>query len=105
MDEQRIREIIKEEMSGMLGYVFSKHIQILDGRNIIVGKGTGTKIGTEISQKIGFFNTLPVIQPTTAIDEAAFTANSGTAVNDNTTFDSYTLRQVVKALRNLGLLA
>lgn len=53
----------------------------------------------------GFFSATPIAQPTTGIAAATFTANSGTAVNDASTFDGYTIKQVVKALRNLGLLA
>jgi hypothetical protein len=45
-----------------------------------------------------------IYQDTTSVAAAAFTANSGTAINDASTFDGYTLRQIVKALRNLGIL-
>ena len=38
------------------------------------------------------------------LTSAAFVQGSGNAVNDASTFDGYTLAQVVKALRNLGLL-
>jgi hypothetical protein len=34
-----------------------------------------------------------------------FVANAGTAINDASTFDGYTMRHVVRALRNAGLLA
>lgn len=47
---------------------------------------------------------LKLYQETTAVAAATFTANSGTAVNDASTFDGYTLKQIVKALRNLGIL-
>jgi hypothetical protein len=47
---------------------------------------------------------LKLYQETTAVTAATFTANSGTAVNDASTFDGYTLKQIVKALRNLGIL-
>ena len=39
-----------------------------------------------------------------AFSAATFVANAGTAVNDASTFDGYTIRQVVAALRGLGLL-
>jgi hypothetical protein len=66
----------------------------------------GTKIGTTTSQKLGFWNATPIIQPTTGIAESAFLENSGGVnINDDSTFDGYTLRQVVKALRDAGLLA
>jgi len=53
---------------------------------------------------LGFFGTTPAAQPTTAIGSASFTANSGTAINDASTFDGYTIKQIVKALRDLGVL-
>lgn len=43
-------------------------------------------------------------QETTAISSSAFVANVGTPINDTSTIDGYTLLQVVKALRNQGLL-
>jgi hypothetical protein len=45
-----------------------------------------------------------IYQETTSVAASAFTANTGTAINDASTFDGYTLRQIVKALRNLGIL-
>jgi len=41
---------------------------------------------------------------TTSVGEAAFTANSGTAVNDNSTFGGYTIQQIVQALQDQGIL-
>ena len=41
---------------------FYKLVQFLDGRNIQTGLTTGTKIGTTTTQKLGFWNTTPVIQ-------------------------------------------
>jgi hypothetical protein len=56
------------------------------------------------SGSMGFYGTSPVAQATTAIAAASFTVNSGTAVNTGSTFDGYTISQVVKALRNVGAL-
>jgi len=67
---------------------------------------TGILIGSANTEPLGFWGVGAVVtQPTTAGAAATFTANSGTAVNDASTFDGYTLKQVVKALRNMGLLA
>lgn len=41
-----------------------------DGANIVVSTGTGTKIGTSTSSKLGFFNATPVIQQTGSITTA-----------------------------------
>ena len=76
-----------------------------DGINFEFNTTTGTKIGTATSQKIGFWNVAPIVQPTTAIAAATFVANTSGTVNDTATFDGYTIGQVVKALRNAGLLA
>jgi hypothetical protein len=76
-----------------------------DGSNISVGSTNGTRIGTATTQKIGFYNKTPVVQPSPGT-EAAFVENAGgTAVNVDSTFGGYTLQQVVQSLQNLGLLA
>ena len=54
--------------------VFSKNIQMMDGRNIQLATGTGTKIGTvggASGQKLGFFNKTPVVQQTGVAVSAA----------------------------------
>ena len=43
--------------------------KIPDALNIETGTTTGTKIGTSTSQKIGFFDATPVVQPTELTDE------------------------------------
>lgn len=42
-----------------------RQISITDAYDIVLGTGTGTKIGTSATQKLGFFNKSPVVQPTT----------------------------------------
>jgi len=64
----------------------------------------GFSIATAASEKIAFWGATPIVRPTTAVAAATFVANTGTAVNDASTFDGYTIKQVVKALRNTGLL-
>lgn len=77
-----------------------------EATNIATGTTTGTKIGTATTQKIGFWNATPIVQPTTGVAEATFTENSGgTVVNVDSTFGGYTLQQVVQALQNTGILA
>jgi hypothetical protein len=41
---------------------------ILDGINWTFGASTGTKIGTATTQKLGFFNATPVVQPSNTTD-------------------------------------
>jgi hypothetical protein len=54
---------------------------------------------------IGFHGVAPILQPTTAAASATRAAVVGTTANVGDTYDGYTLAQVVKALRNYGLLA
>lgn len=92
MDEQQVRQIIREELQKLIKsdrYTFHKLVQVLDGRNIQVGKTTGTQIGTEggaSGQKLGFFGATPVAQQLKA------NHNNWAATSD-----------VVSALVNLGL--
>ena len=81
-------------------------LTIADAENIIVGSTTGTKIGTATSQKIGFWDATPIVQPTTGVAAATVAATGvGDVVAASTTFDGYTIPQIVKAMRNAGLLA
>jgi len=75
------------------------------GANIKLDTTVGTKIGTSTSQKISFWNATPIVQPTTAIAASSFVANTSLIANDSATWDGYTAGQVVKALRNFGILA
>lgn len=73
--------------------------------NIATDTTTGTKIGTATTQKLSMWNATPIVQPTTAGAAATFVANTSLIANDTATFDGYTIGQVVKALRNIGILA
>lgn len=61
--------------------------------------------------KLGFFNTTAVVQPSTTGENTGFTAGSGTAVNDDSTFTgnvgstAYRISDLVEHLKNLGLIA
>jgi hypothetical protein len=77
-----------------------------DAQNIAFNTTTGTKIGTATTQKLSFWNSTPIVQPTTAVASASVAhAGGGTNIKTDDTFDGYTIAQVVKALRNAGLLA
>jgi hypothetical protein len=76
--------------------------------NLVFGTVSCTRIGTATTQKIGFWNATPIVQPTTSVASATFVQVSTTpsqVVSSASTFDGYTIGKVVKALRNLGLLA
>jgi hypothetical protein len=48
---------------------------------------------------------IKLYQETTGVAAATLVSGGGTALTDTDTFDGYTLKQIVKALRNNGLLA
>lgn len=80
MTSEEVKQIIREELTFILSdrFIFQKHLQLFNGRNIQVGKTTGTKIGTEggaSGQKLGFFGTTPAVQQTgVAVTAAAIHA-------------------------------
>jgi hypothetical protein len=81
-------------------------ITLGDAQNIAFNTTTGTKIGAATTQKLSFWNATPIVQPTTAVASATVAhIGGGTNLKTDDTFDGYTIAQVVKALRNAGLLA
>lgn len=80
-------------------------LSLANAYNIQFGTSTGTKIGTATNQRLGFWNATPIIQPTTTGGASTFVANTSLIINDTATWDGYTIGQVVKALRNAGILA
>ena len=71
----------------------SSLLHLADAGNIQVGTTTGTKIGTATTQKLGFYNATPVVQP-------AAVANATTAVDVITQ-----LNDLLAKLRTLGIIA
>jgi len=57
----------------------------LSTHNIITDTTTGTKIGTAIDQKLGFFNATPIIQPIATTDIKDVLVNLGLLANSGIT--------------------
>lgn len=90
-------------------------------KNILTDTSTGTKIGTATTQKLGFWNVAPVIQPAAALQAALTNSTGGTQdgtlvdvttaaladpakINDNFT-DVYALLDAIRtALVNTGIM-
>jgi hypothetical protein len=72
-------------------------LTLVDAFNVIVGTTTGTKIGVATTQKIGFWNATPIVQPSGA-NQAALTNNTGGVydgvLSDMSGFDTVGLDQV-----------
>ena len=81
-----------------------------DGQHIQTGTGAGTKIAVTPSEKLGFWGTTPVAQPSTTGTSSGFTANSGTAMNSASTStggmgaSAYNFNDIVLALKQVGIL-
>jgi len=86
-EKQEIRNIVSTELNDFFGidkYFFQKHSQWFDGRNVQLGKITGSTIGTAVDQKLSVFNATPVVQGTAITDPsggATQDAEARTAIN------------------------
>jgi hypothetical protein len=76
-------------------FTFSKLLNFLDGRNIQIGRTTGTKIGTAADQKIGFFGHAPVVQ------QSNIPVPSGGATIDSEARTG--IANLISTLRNIGI--
>jgi hypothetical protein len=91
----------------------------LGNNDIVSGTGAGTKIGTSTTQKLGFFDKTPVVQPAAANQAALTNSTGGTAggtlaavsgtgddadINNNFTELHTLLNEIRTALVNLGLI-
>lgn len=54
----------------------SDTVTIADAKNVVLDTTTGTKIGTAVGQKLGFWNATPVVQQASA-NQAALTNSTG----------------------------
>jgi hypothetical protein len=79
--------------------------------NIVLDTTTGTRFGTSSTQKLGFWGTTPITQPSSTGETAGYTSGTGPNLkrDDSTTGNigstSYTFGDVVKHLKNSGLIA
>ncbi|MGE3804158.1 MAG: hypothetical protein AB7K24_05750 [Gemmataceae bacterium] len=90
-------------------------VAIDGGNDLLVLDSTDSnekvRLAPASGQKIGLFGATPVVQQATTGTTTGFTAGSGTAAKDDSTFTggvgaaAYTVGDVVLALKNLGVLA
>ncbi len=89
--------------------IASDDITMKEGKNIIAGTTTGTKIGTAITQKIAFYASTPIIQKAGAAQVAAPAGGTGTADGGYDTAENRDaaialLNEIRTVLVNLGLM-
>ena len=101
MDELQTLKNRVETLEGLLAsfiksdrYVFQKDLELQDGRNIQLARGTGTKIGLSALEKMGFYGATPVDQPATIADASGCDGDADDKVN-----------LVIDRLQELGLIA
>lgn len=64
-----------------------------------------TRLGNANTDTVGFYTTVGSAQQTTSVASATVVSGAAGDAITVTTFDGYTVAQVVKAVRNVGLLA
>lgn len=98
----RITQLERLLASFMLSdrFILMRTLQMQDGRNVLVGRGTGTKIATAADQKLGFYGATPVIRPS-AIGAAA--AQGATYNQTDVQSIATAVNSVRTALTALGL--
>ena len=110
MTPEMVRQIIKEELEALIKsdrYTVHKRMQFLDKVDIDFAAANGTKIGTVLTQKLAFYGLTPIIQQSSTGET---TGASDLDVQYTTTFTgnngstAYTILDIVKHLKNYGLL-
>jgi hypothetical protein len=81
-------------------------------KNIITDIATGTRIATAANQKLSFYDiATPIVQPSSVGETTGYSAVGGTNVDHQDTFTgnlgtkAYTINDIVKHLKSLGLVA
>jgi len=78
--------VIKTDDTERLRFASTGLVTVADAHNIATGSTTGTKIGTATTQKLGFWNATPIVQPASA-NQAALTDSTTGSTADTTLVD------------------
>lgn len=86
---------------------YPTHLEFNEARNIKVGTTTGTKIGTATTQKLGFYNATPVVQPTGIADIDASTVDGTYGAEEQAVIGDLRTKvnSIISKLESLGLIA
>jgi len=75
-------------------------LTISDAGNVILAATTGTKVGTATTQKLGFWNVTPVVQPAAAAQAAVTATGGATGLSSATVASIHSLANDNKTLVN-----
>jgi len=90
---------------------FQTTLNFGNGVTVVLGTGSGSMIGSAPGQKLGLWGATPVAQHSATGETVGFTAGGGTTATDASTFTgnvgtkAYRMSDVVKALKNAGIMA
>ncbi len=85
---------IRDDSGNLIASAVNPNLTLEDGKNIVLGTGNGTKIGTSATQMLGFFGATPVVQPPVNADTIGITLGQL----------EVEVNEIKQLLRNLGLL-
>lgn len=90
-----------QKVNSNFTYLDANKVQttLAEGANIATGTTTGSKIATSVSQKLGFWNATPIVQPAGASQAAVTLGNTDSEISGLTIGASYTQAEV-QALRD-----
>lgn len=102
-DNSGASDIISGAGSGYLRMIYGSD-SLTDANSHVTVSSAGLRLGKSTSGLLGHFDATPIAKQTTAIGAASFADSGSTVIHTSSTFDGYTLSQVVRALRLYGLL-
>jgi hypothetical protein len=83
VDDAGIMKKVSVSNAARSAWELSGNKSLADGANIVLGTTSGSKIGTAVTQKLGFFNATPIVQPAAA-GQAAAAAQTQDALTNST---------------------
>ena len=109
MTPEDVRRIVAEEMGVFFSndrYIFQRELEITNGRDIILGEGVGTKIGTSATQKLGFYGDTPIVKPSALTSAVGGTIDGTWGSAEETEMINMRTRiaELESTLQSLGLL-
>jgi len=90
----RLLENRLDQFSYLDRFIFQRDIEIFDEKDFTFSRTTGTRIGTNVAEKMGFWNVTPVNQPDTVTDASGCNGTADDKVNE-----------LIDRLQELGLIA